>query len=62
MSNSRLPLGFASVKEILISTLGGGMLVFGITGASPDARWLAVAGGLGLLGVPVAGSFFEKKD
>ena len=58
---SRLPLGFASVKELLANVLGAGVLIYGLTGAQPDVRWLAVGAGFALMGSPLAGSFFEKK-
>jgi hypothetical protein len=60
--SKRLPSGFASIREALSYALGAGALIFGITVADPDKAYFAVGAGLALIGSPIVGSIFDKKD
>jgi hypothetical protein len=59
---SRLPLGFTSVKELITYSLGAVTLWYGVTQAPSDKALMVVGAAFGLLGLPVIGGFFEKKD
>jgi hypothetical protein len=59
---SRLPLGFASVREVASYFLGAATLWYGAVQAPTDKAWIIVGAGLGLLGLPMVGGFFEKKE
>jgi hypothetical protein len=59
---SRLPLGFASVKETLTYAFGVATLWYGVVQAAPDKALIVVGAGLGLLGLPVLGGLFDKKE
>lgn len=59
---ARLALGFTSFKELFINMLGAGVLIYGVTGAAADRALLVVGAGFGLLGIPLAGNIFERKQ
>ena len=60
MSN-RLPLGFSTVRETISYLLGAATLAYGVLEAPADKALVVVGAGLGLLGLPIVGGFFEKK-
>ena len=59
---SKLQSGFTSIRELLSYLLGAGTLIYGITTASSDKALVVVGAGLGLLGAPIVGGIFDKKD
>lgn len=58
---ANIPLGFTSVREITSYVVGLATLYYGVVEAAADRQLVIIGAGLGLLGLPVVGSFFEKK-
>jgi hypothetical protein len=58
----RLKSGFTSVRELLSYAIGTGVLLYGVLGAASDKALVVVGAGLALLGAPIVGSVFDKKD
>lgn len=54
--------GFATLREVLSYVLGAAVLIYGVTFAEPDRAYLVVGAGLALLGSPIVGSIFDRKD
>lgn len=59
---SRMSLGFTSLREVTSYILGAGTLIYGVLGAPTDKALIVVGAGLALLGAPIVGGKFEKKD
>ena len=59
---SKLNSGFSSLRELLSYLLGAGVLLYGVVEASPDKQLVVVGAGLALLGAPIVGNLFEKKE
>lgn len=62
MTDKKLQSGFSSLREIISYVLGAGTLLYGITAAASDRALIVVGAGLGLLGAPIVGSIFDKKE
>lgn len=59
---SKIALGFTTVRELISYGLGAATLGYGVLEAEPDKALVVVGAGLGLLGLPIVGGFFEKKE
>lgn len=58
----RFDSGFGSVREMLSYAIGGFALYYGIVEAQPGSQLIVVGAGLTLMGLPVIGSIFGKKE
>jgi hypothetical protein len=59
---AKLDLGFSSIRELTSYVAGLATLYYGVVEAGADRQFIIITAGFALLGLPVVGSIFEKKE